>query len=259
MGIDLKAMRAKLNRLQSGGRSGGKSNFWRPNDGEQTIRIVPTADGDPFKEFWFHYNLGQNAGFLSPKKNFGEEDPLNDFIRSLYQEGTEESIKMAKSLNARQRFFAPVIVRGEENQGVRVWGFGKTVYEQLLNLVLNPEYGDITDPSEGTDLTLQYGKPQGAQFPVTRLTPHRRASTICPDISPEECAQLLETVPDFDGLFDRKTPTQVQGMLDEYLASDNPEETSSETAKYGGNTTTAPTTGTTETNSVEAAFNDLLS
>ena len=151
MGIDLKKMREKLGRLQNGGRSGGKSNFWRPQDGEQTIRIVPTADGDPFKEYWFHYNLGQNAGFLSPKKNFGEDDPLNDFIRSLYQEGTEDSIKMAKSLNARQRFFAPVIVRGEENAGVRVWGFGKTVYEQLLNLVLNPEYGDITDPTEGTD------------------------------------------------------------------------------------------------------------
>ena len=120
MGIDLKKMKEKLGRLQNGGRSGGKSNFWRPQDGEQTIRIVPTADGDPFKEYWFHYNLGQNAGFLSPKKNFGEEDPLNDFIRSLYQEGTEDSIKMAKSLNARQRFFAPVIVRGEENAGVRV-------------------------------------------------------------------------------------------------------------------------------------------
>jgi len=254
MGIDLKKMRDKLNRLQNGGRGGNrKSNFWRPSDGEQTIRIVPTADGDPFKEYWFHYNLGQNAGFLSPKRNFGEEDPLNDFVRSLYNEGTEESIKMAKSLSARQRFFAPVIVRGEENQGVRVWGFGKTVYEQLLNLVLNPEYGDITDPQEGTDLTLQYGKPAGAAFPVTRLTPHRRASAICPDISPEECAELLETVPDFDSLFERKSPDQVQTMLDEYLASDNAEEVSSETTKYGGDTSA------TSTNSVEAAFNELLS
>jgi len=251
MGIDLKKMREKLGRLQNGGR--GKSNFWRPQDGEQTIRIVPTADGDPFKEYWFHYNLGQNAGFLSPKKNFGEDDPLNDFIRSLYSEGTDESIKMAKSLNARQRFFAPVIVRGEENQGVRVWGFGKQVYEQLLNLVLNPEYGDITDPQEGTDLTLQYGKPAGAAFPVTRLTPHRRASTICPDISDEECAKLLETVPDFDSLFERKSAEQVQSMLDEYLSSDNAEDNSSETVKYTGSTNT-----TTETNSVESAFNELL-
>ena len=176
MAIDLDKMRAKLTKLQNKGNN--SSTFWRPSDGEQTIRIVPTADGDPFKEYWFHYNLGQNAGFLSPKRNYGENDPLNDFIQKLYNENTEESIKMAKSLSARQRFFAPVIVRGEEDKGVRVWGFGKQVYEQLLNLVLNPEYGDITDVTEGTDINLKYGKPAGASFPVPTLTPSRKTSKI---------------------------------------------------------------------------------
>ena len=71
MAIDLEKMKAKLNKLQNKGN--GDSVFWRPEDGEQTIRIVPTADGDPFKDYWFHYNLGKNPGFLSPKKNFGEE------------------------------------------------------------------------------------------------------------------------------------------------------------------------------------------
>ena len=237
MGIDLKAMRAKLQKVQNKGGGGNRSLFWRPQDGEQTIRIIPVADGDPFKEYWFHYNLGQNAGFLSPKKNFGEADPLNDFVQQLYNEGTEESIKMAKNLSARQRFFSPVIVRGEEDKGVRIWGYGKTVYEQLLNLVLNPEYGDITDVEEGTDLQLQYGKPAGASFPVTRLTPSRRTTAVCKDITPEECAALLESVPEFDGLFDRKTPEQVGDMLDAYLSggdSTNAEEDSSETQKYSG-------------------------
>ena len=53
MGIDLAKMKEKLNALENKGQ--GKSVFWRPEDGEQTIRIVPTADGDPFKEYWFHY------------------------------------------------------------------------------------------------------------------------------------------------------------------------------------------------------------
>ena len=143
MGIDLDKMKQRKAALT--GKGGNRDTFWRPQDGEQTIRIVPTADGDPFKDYWFHYNVGNNPGFLSPKKNFGEEDPLNDFVRKLFNEGTEESIKMAKSLMARQRFFSPVLVRGEEDKGVRIWGYGKQVYEQLLNLVLNPEYGDITD------------------------------------------------------------------------------------------------------------------
>ena len=256
MGIDLSKMKAKLNAVQNRGGGAKKSAFWRPEDGEQTIRILPTADGDPFKEFFFHYNLGKNAGFLSPKKNFGEDDPLDGFIRQLFNEGTEESTKMAKSLMARQRFFSPVIVRGQEEEGVKVWGYGKQVYEQLLNLVLNPEYGDITDPQEGTDLLLSYGKPAGASYPQTKLMPSRKTSPMCKDLDGNSCNELLETIPDFNTLFERKTPEDVQRMLDEYLAGDNAEEFSSETTKYGGNNTTTNTSNSGST--VDDAFKELL-
>ena len=86
MGIDMSKMKAKLAAMSRKNNS-DRGNFWRPQDGDTTIRIVPTSDGDPFKEFWFHYNVGNNSPFLSPKKNFGEEDPLDSFIRQLYREG----------------------------------------------------------------------------------------------------------------------------------------------------------------------------
>ena len=252
MAIDMKKMRERKVALENKG--GGNSNrFWRPQDGEQTIRIVPTEDGDPFKDYWFHYNVGDNPGFLSPKRNFGEDCPLDSFVGQLWQEGTEDSKRMAKKLSARQRFFAPVVVRGEEDKGVRVWGFGKTVYETLLNLVLNPEYGDITDAESGTDLVLTYGKPAGATFPVTQLTPRRRSSALCKE--PERCAEFLESVPDFEELFSasRKSFTEVQAMLDEFLlGNEEPEANSTETTKY--NTDTGGESGT----SVDKAFADLL-
>jgi len=247
MGIDLAKMKAKREALEN--RGNGQSVFWRPEDGEQVIRIVPTPDGDPFKEYWFHYNLGKNAGFLSPKKNFGEDDPLNDFVRQLYKDGSDESIKMAKDLSARQRFFTPVIVRGEEEKGVRLWGFGKTAYRELLNLVLNPEYGDITDVNEGTDLTINYGKPPGAQFPQTAITPRRKSSAMMED--EEKTALFLDQIPNFDEVFERKTPQQVQAMLDEFLLSDGDvEDVSNESTKYGTNSGTS---------AVDKAFAELLS
>ena len=252
MAIDLDKMKARKAALEGKGGGGNRDTFWRPQDGEQTIRIVPTADGDPFKDFWFHYNVGNNPGFLSPKKNFGEDDPLNDFVRKLFNEGTEESIKMAKSLMARQRFFSPVLVRGEEDRGVRIWGYGKQVYEQLLNLVLNPEYGDITDTETGTDLVLHYGKPPGASFPQTKLTPRRRSSVLCDDAvgGDDRCAELLESIPEFDTLFERKTPEEVGALLDAYLLGE--EGTTEDT-----NTTTPPPS-TDTVSSVDAAFNELM-
>ena len=245
MAIDLKKMRAKLAAAQTRG-GGSSSVFWRPQDGEQVIRIVPTEDGDPFKENYFHYNVGNNPGFLCPKKNFGDSCPVCDFAFKLYQEGTTESVKMAKSLFARQRFFSPVFVRGEEESGVRIWGYGRTAYETLLQLVLNPEYGDITDLEAGTDLTLVYGKPPGANFPQTKLTPRRRSSTLCEGMSADQCRELLDAIPDFDTLFERKSTSEVEAILDEFLSTDETaEDNSSETTKYN------------ETSSVDAAFNQL--
>ncbi len=201
------------------------------------------------KDYWFHYNLGKNPGFLSPKKNFGTDDPLDDFIKTLFRENSDESIKMAKSLMARQRFFSPVIVRGEEDQGVRLWGYGKMAYSELLNLVLNPDYGDITDVEAGTDLVISYGKPPGAQFPQTSITPRRRPSPLLE--SEEDTNKALDNIPDFDTVFDKKTPEQVQGMLDEFLlGSEDAESVSSETQKYSDNK---------DTTSVEKAFSELLS
>jgi hypothetical protein len=157
--------------------------------------------------------------------------------------------KWPKILWLASAFFAPVIVRGEESEGVRLWGFGKTAYQELLNLVLNPDYGDITDVEEGTDLVLTYGKPPGAQFPQTSLTPRRRASRMMD--SDEKVAQMLDQVPDHESVFERKTPEQVQVMLDEYLLGDSDaDEVSSETSKYNGSAS--------ETSTVDQAFQELL-
>jgi hypothetical protein len=217
MAIDLKKMRAKLASTENKGGS-NKNLFWKPTDGESVIRIVPDADGDPFKEYWFHYNVANNPGFLSPKKNFGEDDVLDKYVRKLFNDGTEQSREEAKKLMAKQRFFSPVIVRGEEEKGVRLWGYSKTVYQKLLQLVLNPEYGDITDPEEGTDLTINYGKKAGQMFPSTDIFPSRRASPLHKDR--KIAKEMIETEIQYDNVFTKKTTDEVKGMLEQHLSGD---------------------------------------
>jgi hypothetical protein len=250
MALNLDAMKAKLDKLN--GKGDAKRNmFWRPEDGESNIRIVSTPDGDPFKERFFHYNVGEARSFLCPKRNFGDNCPVCDFANQLWNEGTEESKKQAKELFAKQRFFSPVLVRGEEAEGIKVWGYGKMAYEKLLTIVLDPDYGDITDPETGNDLKLMYGKLPGASFPRTDIRPRPRKTILCDDAvgGDERCAELLETIPDFDEIFERKTTEEVQSILDQFLSSG---EGNTEVEKYG------TTTDTGGSSSVEAAFNDLL-
>ena len=245
MAIDIKKMQAKLQNLQNRGKDKASS-FWRPQDGTQTVRILPLSDGDPFPSYYFHYNVGEASGFLCPKQNFGDSCPVCDFSKKLYKEGDEGSVKMAKDLTARQRFFSAVLVRGNESEGPKIWGYGKKVYETLLNLVLNPEYGDITDTDSGTDLDLQYGKPAGASFPQTTLTPKRNTTPMCVDLSADECTGILEKIPDTDTLFERKSTEDVGVLLDAFFQSTDEQEKEISTKPEGSV-------------DVETAFNELLS
>jgi hypothetical protein len=218
MALDMAKMKAKLQDLESGGRSKSDNVWWRPQEGEQEVRIVPTEDGDPFKVYHFHYNLGDGArgGVLCPKRQFGENCPICDFASKLWQEGTDDSKKLAKSLFVRQRFFSPVVIRGEEENGVRVWGYGKTIYETLLGLVLNPDYGDITSVDSGVDFTLTYTLPKtkGA-YPQTNLVPKRKSSALMK--TKTSIKETLEAVPDINSLFTRKSPSDVKAILESFL------------------------------------------
>ena len=123
-------------------------------------------------------------------------------------------------------------------------------YEKLLTIVLDPDYGDITDPETGNDLKLMYGKLPGASYPRTDIRPRPRKTVLCDEAvgGDDRCAELLETIPDFEEIFERKTTDEVQSILDQFMASSagNPE-----VEKFGASTTPV-------TDSVEEAFSDLL-
>ena len=253
MGINMELMRRKLATLRGENKGNGNSVFFRPDDGDTDIRIVPAPDGDPLKEMFFHYNVGNHqGGIMCPKRNFGERCPICDFASSLWREAAEnndeESKKLAKSLFVRTRYFSPVVVRGREEEGIKVYGYGKTAYELLLGYILDPEYGDVTDINEGTDITLTYTKPtKPGAFPQTNLKMRRNTSPLIEDV--DAISPLLDRMPDFDSLFERLSPEQIDAILDEQLASDGSAESrSSQTTKYGGE----------KKDTVDRAFDELL-
>jgi len=251
MALNLAKMKEKLKTSQNGGQKRDNNTRWRPQEGDQTIRILPTEDGDPFKEYHFHYNVGRNPGILCPKKNHGEDCPICEFASKLWRDGVENnddnSKREAKKLFVRKRYFSPIVVRGEETDGVRIWSYGKTAYETLLGYVLDPDYGDVTHPETGTDIVLNYTVPgTPGSFPKTQLKPRRRPSVLC-DEAVADCDELVSSIPEIASLFQRHTPEEVRALLDEYLSSDvTSERQSKETTKYNTN------------NKVDAAFQKFM-
>lgn len=169
MAIDLDKIKAKLTNLSQ---SNNRKNYqWKPQPGKQQVRIVPYKHqpDNPFIELYFHYGIN-NRTYLSPK-SFGRPDPIVEFAEKLTRSGDKDDYRMGRSLMPKMRTFVPVLVRGEEAEGVRFWGFGKEVYQELLGVIADPDYGDITDPTNGRDITIEFltAEEAGRSFPKTNI------------------------------------------------------------------------------------------
>ena len=99
------------------------------------------------------------------------------------------------------RTFVPVVVRGEEGEGVRFWGFGKTVYQEILGYIADPDYGDITDPTSGRDLTIEYKSAEeaGTTYPTTTIRVKPNASALTEDEA--KVTQFLESQTEITDLY----------------------------------------------------------
>ena len=150
--MDIEAIKSRLNQLQNT----SSTNFWKPQPGKSQVRIVPYSHNkeNPFSELFFHYSLVPNKTVLSPL-SFGRPDPVQQFADKLKSSGNKDEWIQGKRIEPKMRTFAPVVVRGEENEGVKFWGFGKTVYQELLGIIADPDYGDISDASNGRDIVVE--------------------------------------------------------------------------------------------------------
>ena len=220
--MDLNAIKKRLNQLQT--TNNRTSSLWKPQPGKTQIRIVPYAfnKDNPFIELFFHYNLN-NRSYLSPI-SFGRPDPIEEFAQKLKASGSKEDYQLSRKLEAKMRTFAPVIVRGEEKQGVKFWGFGKTVYQELLSIIADPDYGDITDPVNGRDVVVEFlsAEETGASFPTTKIRVKPNQTPISDE---PEVLEVVKTQQDIKEIYQELSYDDLTDVLNEWL---NPSDESSD-------------------------------
>jgi hypothetical protein len=169
MALDIAKVKARLEALKSN--STKSTSLWKPKQGKNVIRIVPYAHkkDDPFIELYFHYGVN-NKTYISPI-SFGRPDPIVEFAEKLKKSGDKDQWRKGRSLEPKMRTYVPILVRGEESEGVKFWGMGKTVYADLLAIMAEPDYGDISDLRNGRDITVTFKTAQecGKDFPETTI------------------------------------------------------------------------------------------
>ena len=208
----------KLNNKGGGGSSDFKNNFWRPPVGEKSvIRIVPYAHNKdfPFSELYFYFGIGKPR--MIALSNFSESDPILEFATTLKKSGDSENMELAKKLYPKLRVFAPVIVRGEEDKGVRFYEFGKMVYQELLGVMADDDYGDITDIQKGRDVTVEVipAAETGKMFNTTTIRVKPNQTALIGDASKAE--GLLTNQKNLVSLFKKYSFEEMKGELQSYL------------------------------------------
>ena len=158
--------------------------YWKPKaEGKYQIRFVPSKinKDNPFQEIFMHYGVGKYP--IVALTNWGEDDPIVEFSKKLRKSSESENWRLAKQLDPKMRVFAPVIVRGEEDKGVRLFEFSKTIYMELLSIADDEDYGDFTDVAEGFDFVVNASKVQDRPGFALSLRPKPKQTPLSEDAS----------------------------------------------------------------------------
>ena len=253
--MDINAVKKRLAQLQTS--TTRSTNLWKPQPGKTQIRIIPYKlnTDTPFIELFFHYDLGGKS-FLSPT-SFGRPDPIEEFADKLKQSGNREDWQLGKKLESKLRTFSPVVVRGEESGGTKFWGFGKTVYQELLSIIADPDYGDISDPINGRDVVVEFktAEETGASFPKTSIRVKPNQTPITEDKA--VLTNLLDDQKDIREVYNELSYDELAEALGDWL---NPSDGEEETTKTDTTNVPASTlqSAVSNTSNVTDAFDDLF-
>ena len=226
--MDLNVIKKRLESLNkqstnSGG--GGKNLFWKPSVGKQLIRVVPSKynKSNPFTEMKFYYGIGSKRVMASPA-NWGDKDPIVEFAKQLRNSNDKENWRLAKKLDAKVRTFLPIVVRGEESEGVKLWQFGKEVYQEFLNMAADDEIGDFTDIVEGRDIKLTTVGPEvtGTPYNKTSIGPSLKTTPLAE--GEDLINSLLDNQADPMKVFKPLTYDEMKEALQEWLSPEGENE-----------------------------------
>lgn len=239
-GTNLDKLRQVFNESNTGG--SGSYNWWRPNWGDNEVRILPAVDPD---EVFFHETARHRINgewFYCLKYHTDSETgrpqqcPICDARTRLFRSGDADLIKIAKEIKPKKQYLMNLIDRKDDETKVNVYAAGVKIWNKMVTTMLDDDI-DITDVEEGYDFLIKKEegpKTEFGQFPsYDNSKARRKASPLHEDA--KVAKQILEgrvelsQVPRFD------EPAILQASVDSYIQSLTEPTSNDEFYDEGGN------------------------
>jgi len=180
-----KSMRERLTkRKEELSKKGNKIPYFIFKEGTHRMRLVPIDSEKEFAvEATFFFLSKEIGGVISPV-TFSEPCAIMEAYQKLKNSKSEDDRELAKKIAPKKRFFALHYKYADEKgkkvdmeSGVKLAILTNQQYQDLIDLYLDDEAGDMTDPKTGYD--IKYKRTGSGQFDteytVLRCNPTRIA------------------------------------------------------------------------------------
>lgn len=234
--LNMDAMKSRLDAAESGGNY-SNADYDKLQNGKNVRRILwPKGDKEVFySEGFLHFSLGADGKKVATcPKTFGDKNacPICEYVAQLQKSKSKNDKKLADQIKAKRRIYINVLSRDDEEEAPKVLPIGVTILKGLLETICDPDYGDITDPEIGRDVTITR-KGQGLNTEYSVL-PKPKSSVVSEEL---EIDDIEEAMADLDALFIEKSYDELQAILDgedeESSDGDDDEEDSGEDDEPG--------------------------
>lgn len=197
-------------------KSGGNADFDKLQSGKNVRRVLPPkGDKDVFwAEGYLHFGLGEDGKTTATcleTYGQGKKCPICQYVEQLKQSKNKADRKLAEDIKRTKRTYIAVINRDSDDEEDKpvVLSVGKTILQPIIDLICDPDYGDITDFNEGRDITItKSGKGMGTEYSVIAKP---KTSIATEDLTEEE---LDEAIPDLESMFVKRSAEELQAILD---------------------------------------------
>jgi len=273
MAYDIEAIKKKIQLLGTNGSKKGdgdksgkaaqaKLTWWKPSIGVNEIRFLPYDDGagQPFQEVGYYNSKKLAENRVVAPVQWGLPDPIQELVSKLRKNRQDDATwNLMKQLQVRESYYAPIIVRGQEDKGVQIWEMSQKVLNQVYAKLSHPDYQDefLFDPKEGYDFTVT-AVDSGREFngyPVKELTleVRRKASPLAK--TQKERDDIVASIPNLHEHFKGYTPNEekARNMVINFLAGDEKSEDGKEVTEPSSDEDNMEEA----TSKINAAFDDL--
>jgi len=191
--------------------------FWRPAVGKNVVRILPHWSGDKNKVFYkkakVHFGVGPDKQRVVCRKvSPTDRCPVCDYVADLDATGRREDAYLARDLSAKERFAVNIIDIKDPKAGIQVWEMGRGLFNDIILLFTDEEYGDLDDLDTGRHITI-HRTGEGRTDTRYRVIP----SSVVTKVS----HKVLEKLNDLDTLYPIPSIDEVNAILygDDYYNS----------------------------------------